>query len=313
MKQQIDVSIIIVTKNVGAHFSATLESVFRQKCNEQFEVIIIDSGSTDQTMQIANKYPAKIMSINPEHFRFGKTRNLGAQVASGKYLVYLGGDAIPATDEWLHAFINNFSDPTVAGVYGKQIPYENTIPMEYFFLTTRYASCRIVQEAKEGKADINTIFFSNVNSALRREFWEKNPFEDDILASEDFLWAKRALIDGYKIIYEPLASVYHSHNLKLKDLFQKFFDRGIAVSQYALDEYATHRFTTEGLIYCWKEMKFLISNGHIKWMPYAAVYDITKFLGIVLGQQERHIPLALKTRFSTYGYDWRKFSNEKKA
>lgn len=304
VKHRNDVSIIVPTKNAGDGFSETLRAVYGQEYAGELEVIIIDSGSTDETVNIAESHHSNMVNIKPEDFGHGKTRNLGAKQASGDCLVFLTQDAIPATDKWLSSLVRNLDDPNVAGVYGRQIPNKDTKPMEHFFLTNRYPSYRMVKQAREGAPDMDIIFFSDVNSAMRRRIWEKHPFDDNIIVSEDHEWAKRVLLHGYKIVYEPEAAVYHSHNFSLRTVFEKYFDFGVSASRFAADEYATDKFTAQGLAYVKQEMNFLIANGYAKWLPYAVLYDLAKFLGVSLGKRERWLPLPLKQHLSMSSHYW---------
>ena len=297
-----DASIVILTKNAGGDFQDTLEAIFAQKYPGKFEVIIVDSGSTDNTLEIAGNYPTKVHQIKPEDFGHGRTRNLAASLAIGDYLVFLTQDAVPATDRWLSNLIRNLKDSKIAGVYGRQIPKKGTRPMESFFLNTRYPLSRMVKSAGQGKVDMNTIFFSNANSAIRKEIWEKYPFDDSLIMSEDQEWAKKVLLAGYKIVYVPEAAVYHSHNYSLKAAFQRYFDSGVSLNQFAGKEYGS--FTSEGLAYTKNELKFLITNGYIKWLPYAILYDLAKFFGVSLGKREKYLPLSLKRRLSLNSYHW---------
>jgi rhamnosyltransferase len=301
---QNDASIIILTKNAGDDFNGLLGAIYAQKYPGKFEVIIIDSGSRDETINTAKGYDTKITNIKPEDFEYAKARNLGAELASGEYLVFLSSDAVPATNRWLSGFIKAFEDQSVAGAYGRQIPKENAIPMQYFFMTTKYPSWRMVRQAKEGKTDMDTIFFSNVNSAIRRRIWEDYPFHLNLVGTEDFDWAKRVLVDGYKIAYEPESAVYHSHNYSLGLVFQRYFDLGAALSQFASGEYATDKFITEGLAYVKKEMRFLMKSGNVNWLPYAVLYDLAKCSGVLLGKREKWIPQAFKKRLGMFKNHW---------
>ncbi len=299
------ISIIILTKNAGDGFDETLRIVYAQDCTWQFEVIIIDSGSTDETVNIARSYPARTVTIRPEEFGHGRTRNLGAGLADGQYLVFLTQDAVPTTDQWLSTLIGHFEDPSVAGVYGRHIPRKSTNPMECFFLNTRYPARLMVKQAEEGKTDMDTIFFSDVNSAIRREVWEKYPFDDRILGVEDFEWARKVLINGHKTVYEPRAAVYHSHSYTLRTVFQRYFDYGVSVGQFAAEEFALGRLSVRGLAYVGREMRFLIDSGHVKWLPYALLYNLAKFLGISLGKRQKWLPSTVKRLLSMSDYYWR--------
>ena len=294
------VSIVILTKNAGSDFQDTLEAVCAQKYPGGFDVIIVDSGSTDNTLDIARIHPAKVHQIKPEDFGHGKTRNFAAGLTSGDYIVFLTQDAVPAGDGWLSNLIRNFTDSAVAGVYGRQVARKGTKPMESFFLNTMYPLYKMTKSAEQGEVDMNAIFFSDANSAIRREVWEKYPFDDSLIMSEDQEWAKRVLLAGGKIIYDPEATVYHSHNYSLKTVFQRYFDSGVSLNQFAGNEYG--RFASKGITYARSEMKFLVTNGYTKWLPYAVLYDFAKFFGMSLGRKEKYLPVAVKRRLSLHSH-----------
>ena len=117
-----DASIIILTKNAGENFKQLLEHIFSQKFDDQYQVLVIDSGSTDDTVNTAKEFPVQITKIKPEEFHHGRTRNLGAQLSSGSILVYITQDALPVNNDWLQKLAANFKDPNVAMVCGRQLP-----------------------------------------------------------------------------------------------------------------------------------------------------------------------------------------------
>ena len=129
-----DVSVIIPTKNGARYLNRILNKLLKQQTQLQFEVIIIDSGSTDSTLDIIAKYKkVNLVKISPKEFGHGKTRNHGARLAKGEYLVFLTQDAIPQDYKWLDNLINTYSqDENIAGVYCRQIPrtFENPASVE---------------------------------------------------------------------------------------------------------------------------------------------------------------------------------------
>src|SRR6266550_1246429 len=120
------ISILILTKNEALNIERCLDMVFRQEVKGEYEVVVVDSGSSDCTLEIAQRYPVRGYSIAPEEFHHARTRNFAASLAQGEFLVYLAADALPATTDWLHWLISNFSDPDVAGVYGRHLPKEGS-------------------------------------------------------------------------------------------------------------------------------------------------------------------------------------------
>ena len=132
------------------------------------EVIIIDSNSTDDTLKIAKEYPVKIIRVDPEKFRHGKIRNLGANLAKGSYLVFLTQDAIPSNINWLKKLTEPFSDPNIAGIYGRQIPKKDAnITDKVFYISMYPDKSFLLSGPRKDKVD---AIFSNVNSAIKKGY-----------------------------------------------------------------------------------------------------------------------------------------------
>jgi len=197
-----NVSIIIRSFNEEKWIGACLQAVFKQDYQD-FEVILVDNKSGDQTVKKAQAFPVKIVSI--DDFLPGKAINIGIKNSSGKYLVCLSAHCIPVDNRWLSNLLRDFEDDKVAGVYGRQEPMSFTSDTDKRDLITVFGLDRKVQ--------LKDSFFHNANSMIRRDIWEKIPFDEQISNIEDRLWARDILKAGYKIIYEPEASVYHWHGI----------------------------------------------------------------------------------------------------
>ena len=295
------VSIIIPVKNGGSGFAQVLDAIYTQTYDGQLDVVIIDSGSTDGTPALVTRDPARLLQVRPEEFGHGRTRNLGAMASQGEFLVFTTADAVPASDIWLRNLVRNFEDPNVAGVYGRQIPKPSTWPMEDFFLRWRYPPVRKIQYLDGQRPDLDTIFFSNVSSAIRRRVFEAHPFED-VPINEDQVWAKNVVLNGYSIVYDPEAAVYHSHNRPLLKLFRRYFSAGMVFGQMARTEYSTHKFLPAGVKYMVAELQFLLFRGHVRWLPHALIYDACKFAGLWLGRHARWLPRRIKDELTRANY-----------
>lgn len=197
-----NISIIIRSCNEEKWIGACLDSVYRQDCHD-FEVILVDNKSTDRTIKKAQKYPIHILSI--DDFLPGKAINLGIRESKGDYIVCLSAHCIAVSNKWLSSLLGNFEDDTVAGVYGRQEPMAFTPDADKRDLLTVFGLDRKVQ--------VRDSFFHNANSMIRRDVWENIPFDENITNIEDRLWAKAVLDAGYRIIYEPEASVFHYHGI----------------------------------------------------------------------------------------------------
>jgi len=215
----IDISIIIPVKNgIAGGIEKCLAGIFSQKTDYSYEVIAIDSGSADGTPYVIKKYPGiKLMHIRPEKFGHGRTRNLGARSAQGKYLVYINQDAWPANESWLENMIDGFKDEdNIAAVYGRLIPKEGC---HLFMRRDIEGSMGDKREiiAEQEKAKETT--FSTISVAVKKAVWEKIAFDDEIDIAEDKDWARKVLKCGYKISYEPSSAVYHSHDYNFGQMF----------------------------------------------------------------------------------------------
>jgi glycosyltransferase involved in cell wall biosynthesis len=231
MSGQVDVSIVMPVKNEARHVEQCLEAVFRQDTPLKYEVIVIDSGSTDGTLEILRKYPAvKLVQIKAEEFGHGRTRNLGAQSARGDIVVFLNADAIPLDENWLAPLLNALkADARAAGAYSRHIPRQDC---DLYMRRDLLASMPPIGFAREGEQKLNYTLFSTVSAAVPRQIWQRFPFAADILIAEDQEWARRVLAQGFKIVYEPASRVLHSHNYPARELYRLKFKVGKSFNRF---------------------------------------------------------------------------------
>lgn len=301
MTTPVPVSIVILTKNGGKRFVEALEAMKRLDTAVPYEVIVIDSGSTDGTPEIAERHRARVHRIRPEEFGHGRTRNLGASLARGEIVVYLTQDAVPASPRWLSALTAPLGDPQVAGVYGRQLP-DQTSPMEHFFLETVYPAQRIVKRLDRHRPRFFDLFFSDVNSAIRKSVWGRYPFPEDVLMSEDQYWAGAALLAGYTIVYEPTAAVWHSHRYTLGRLFRRNFDSGASLVEMRQElRGLMGRF---GVSYLARELAWMVRRRLWGAIPYALCYEGCRAAGFWVGTHSRRLPRVLKRRLSLQPGYW---------
>jgi len=201
------VSIIIRTKNEEQWIGKCLDMV-RKQTFHGYEVIAVDTGSTDATHTILASYPEVKVIDYRETYRPGKAINYGCEHAAGEYLVFLSAHCIPVNEFWLENLLKNMSNPLAAGVYGKQEPMDGTDPFDKRDL--------ILTFGLERKVQWQDPFFHNANSAIKKELWLKLQFNNDVTNIEDRVWAANIQKLGYCIIYEPDARVFHHHGIHQK-------------------------------------------------------------------------------------------------
>jgi rhamnosyltransferase len=198
-------SVVIRSKNEARFIGETLGALFIQAEVQNYEVIVVDSGSTDETVRITKQFPARLIEIPAESFTYGRALNIGIGEASGEIIASLSAHSLPAHDRWLASMLEPFRNARVAGVAGRQLPRENATPLE--LLGMRLSG---VMSARPLLRSRNPMF-SNANGAFRRTLWQDVPFDEQVAGAEDIAWARSMQALGYLIAYEPRAAVYHSH------------------------------------------------------------------------------------------------------
>ncbi len=294
-----EISILIPAKNEALNIRSCLDAVFSQSSVHQFEVILVDSGSTDGTPEIVSGYPVRLYRIAAEDFHHARTRNYLASLALGKYLVYLNADAFPASSTWLDSLTSNFSDPTVGAVYGRHLPKPDSSLERQLVLSTMYPEARIVKEPKH-KADLGYRYyhFSTVNAAIRKSVWESHPFPEQLKIYEDVGIAKAILDAGWKIVYDPTASVHHSDNHTSANLFKRYFDIGVVWNRLGMWDGVTRSSVfRDG----WRILRRKLSHRSAagEATKFGSLFDeAAKYAGLMLGKNEHLVPLPIKRRMS---------------
>jgi rhamnosyltransferase len=248
-----------------------------------------------------------VHEIPPSEFGHGRTRNLGAGLAQGEILVFTSQDAYAPASDWLARLIAPLRGyESVAGTYGRQLPHDDATPPERYFLDFLYGpGARVQRLARDEEPSFEQTLFSNVNAAMRRGVWERFPFADDLIMSEDQEWSRRVLRAGHTLVYVPEAAVHHSHRYSVAAAFRRFFDSGVSAERsYAAASKGSGALRRAGARYAKGELAWLWETGQRRWIPYAAVYELAKFAGLQLGRRHRRLPLALKRRFSALSAYW---------
>ena len=214
------VSIVIRCYNEQKHIGKLLNGIENQTIRDK-EVIIVDSGSTDDTLKIASAHPVKILSIKPEDFSFGRALNLGCEEAKGEFLVFASAHVYPVYQDWLENLLKPFDDDKVALVYGKQRGNEITKYSEHQIFAKWFPNQSKLQEKQP--------FCNNANLAIRRALWQQFPYDEKLTGLEDLDWAKRIIKEGYHLAYSADAKIIHVHHESPQRIYNRYRREAIAL------------------------------------------------------------------------------------
>jgi len=276
----VSISVIIRTYNEERYIKTCLGKVFSQQFPGSFEVIVVDSYSTDKTIAIARQFDTKIFYLP---YSSARSIDYGIERSEGEYIIVLSAHAIPADNEWMSNLVRNFDHPKVAGVYGRQIPHPDGSPLDARDILDLYGTDRKVQTEDP--------FFSNTNSAIRRSVWEEIPFDDRSIYAEDRFWARNVQQKGYLIIYEPSAIVMHSHKDTLRESYRRAWKCAFDMKQLGMTKDNPKIGIRKGILSLTRRIlldwSFIIKNRYSpKWLLIAPFQRFARGLGWYMGLRQ---------------------------
>jgi rhamnosyltransferase len=184
------------------------------------EIVVVDSGSTDETVAIAATFDVQVVSIAPEMFSFGHALNVGVSASTADIAVFASAHVYPVYDTWIERLTAPFADERVALAYGRQ----QTPPGGRFSEQRLLSQWFPAQSARRQRHP----FCNNANAAIRRSVWEQRPYDEQLTGLEDLDWAKYAMESGYSIAYVAEAPVVHVHDESFTQVFNRYRREAIA-------------------------------------------------------------------------------------
>ncbi len=222
-----DVTIGIPTRNAGPDLRRLLNAVFGQASPRRFEVLALDSGSQDGTLDVLRGYPVRVVEVDQATFDWGRMRNLLFQAAQAPIVVNLSQDAIPATSNWLDELLAPLADPEVGAVSGRSIPDpDRAFPQFQWEKNGYYYFTREMRRfaARYGKG------LSFANTAVPRAVWERLRI-DPQATGEDFQFQRKLHVAGLRIAFPDGAAALHHHNYTLRGVWRRCRNEGLALRE----------------------------------------------------------------------------------
>lgn len=275
------VSIIMRTKDVADIVGQTLAALHSQTFRD-FDLVVVDSGSKDQTLDIVGRYPARVISIRPEDYYPGRVLNRAMAETDGDIVVFMNSDVVALRPDTLERLLAAFQDPKVMAAFARQVAR----PEAHDWVIRDYVEAY----PSDGEAP-SWQPYSLPLAAMRREAWQIQPFYTDAWGSEDTEWGVRARERGFDIAYVPASLVMHSHNYTLRQLYGRRFIEGEADAFIYRNHDSRRGRVLAALRSMARDVRFSLSLGHpvqaALSLPRRAVYHWAYFKGRSLGERRR--------------------------
>jgi len=221
--------LVVPTLNAAQFWPKFIKAV-KAQLEIDLSVLVIDSGSTDETVGLARQAGFEILSIPKSSFNHGGTRQMAVERLSEdtEFVVFMTQDAILEKENSLFTLLESFSEPTIAGAYGRQLPHENAT---WYATSSRLINYPEVSETRslkdKDRLGIKTVFFSNSFAAYRvKSLKSVGGFPKDVILGEDMYVCAKMLLAGFKVRYCANACVFHSHNFSYKEEFDRYVNTG---------------------------------------------------------------------------------------
>lgn len=286
-------SIVIRTLNEARHLDDLLTMIGRQETRAlDREVVLIDSGSTDGTVEIAERHGCRITTISKEEFSFGRSLNRGCDFSRGDILVFISGHCVPVGKDWLQRLCQPIMDGKVAYTYGRQVGDDDSNFSERMIFSKYYPAVSEIPQ--------KGFYCNNANSAINRSVWAEHRFDEELTGLEDMDLAKRLVAAGHEIGYVADAPVFHHHTETWQSVRRRFEREAIALQKIMpevhLSPLDTLRYIANSIRLDWRSAA---RHGQLRRSWWGIVqYRINQYLGSHKGNHEhRKLSREQKERF----------------
>jgi len=272
-------SIVIRAYNEEKYIGRLLEGI-RHQTVKDVEIILVDSGSTDKTVSVSESFGARVVHIQSDEFTFGRSLNFGVQAATREFVVIASAHVYPVYPDWLESLLRPFEDEQVALTYGKQRGYEGSKYSEHQIFHQWYPDV--------SKLNQETVFCNNANAAIRKNLWEKNPYDETLTGLEDLAWAKWAKEKGYKIAYVAEAEIIHIHNETPHGVYNRYRREAMALRKiYPEANFNLYDFLRSSITNIFSDMWHAMREGMLlKSIVPIFWFRVMQFHGTRMGHRE---------------------------
>ena len=272
------VSVVVRALNEAEHLPRLLDG-FAHQTMQPDEIVLVDSGSTDGTVEIAERAGLTISHIRPGDFTFGRALNQGCEAAKGEILVFVSAHVYPSDTRWLEELLAPFANPRVASVYGRQTGDERTSFSEQQLFESWFpASSEHAQSHP---------FCNNANCAIRKTWWEQIPYDEALPGLEDIAWANEMQQRGGLLSYAADAAVVHVHEESFRQTLNRYRREALAHrsqrSSRAMNAQQAARLGSEHIV---RDIARAVRRRKLDAIPEIVSFRTAQFVGAYLGNRD---------------------------
>jgi rhamnosyltransferase len=288
------ISIVIRTLNESRHLGELLACIRAQEvAGHEVEIVLVDSGSTDRTLEIAAEHGGRVTHIARQEFTFGRSLNRGCEAARGAILVFVSGHCIPHDRQWLAQLVAPLVHRHADYTFGRQTGRDTTKFSEQQVFERYYPARR--DQAPGG------FFCNNANAALLRSAWEAQRFDESVTGLEDMMFARELIARGGRVAYVPEAIVYHIHDETWRQILLRFEREALALRAIMPDVHLRRRdfvrYFAAGVAH---DLQAAARQGVLmsRWLEIVA-FRFVQYYGAYLGSRE-HRRVSARRRDEYY-------------
>ncbi|MFH0883295.1 MAG: glycosyltransferase family 2 protein [bacterium] len=303
------VSIIIPATNEHATLERSLPLILAQDYPDPFDILIIDSGSTDGSRewltQLATEEPRLHLYLQkPGDFHHAGTRNLGLAITKSERVVFMAGDAMPVDVKWLANLIRPMQeDARIAGTYGRQLPREDADIFNRLRTLYNYPETGVVKTLHDPPMTAKErFFFSSVNCCLHRKRMGEARFDEGVPVNEDVALSWQLLYSGWKIAYVPEAAVVHSHNRSPVEILRRYYDNAVTYKHIGIHQSGDRTLAHDAGGFGHFVLRAMRGKSAKEWQEVGTAMLFGAF-GLALGRLHPILPRFIGRRISIYGVE----------
>jgi rhamnosyltransferase len=300
-----DIGLIILTRNAANLIDELLNKLASQNLQPE-NILIIDSTSTDNTIEKIKARGCKYHIVKRDEFNHGATRKLATQLIEADFYIFMTQDAIPVNADAIKNLMAAFENPKVGCAYGRQLPNKNANVLATHARLFNYPAQSLVKGYEDRfTLGIKTCFNSDSFAAYRKmALTEVGGFPQEVIVGEDVYVAAKMLLQGWLVAYQAEAMVYHSHNYSILQEFKRYFDIGVA---HAMNYWIIESFSSpsqEGVKYIKAELRYCLRQ-HAYFAFIRSLFTVlAKYFGYKLGGNYQRIPNWVRKKISMSSFYW---------